>query len=298
LAARSKKKKTSIAIIGAAAVVPVVLVGLAVLVSKVIREDVAPCAVGFVRKGPRCLAEAPCPTPLHATDHGCDSTKEDIVTIPAMSIAIGPSDWEAEGRVKPRSATVGSFALDKFEVTAGRFCTFQSDASFCKSNDPARAAFGVSLKAARSFCEAQGGRLPTEDEWLAAAGGEKTTRYPWGDTGAVCRRAAWGIETGPCGEGATGPDSVGSHESMTPRGIYDLAGNVDEWVEPVEPVSGCDPLTEPQKCPGIVRGGSYRSRLATELRTWLRREVSGVALSNMGADPAFGFRCAYEIKPC
>jgi len=221
------------------------------------------------------------------TDHGCDTLPTDIALVPAMTITIGPSDWEAEGRVTPRTAKVESFRLDRFEVTVGRYCQVTPKADFCNDTDPARAAFGVSLFAARSFCQNAGGRLPTEDEWLAAAGGEKTTRYPWGDTGAVCRRAAWGLETGPCGEHATGPDSVGAHESMTPRGIYDLAGNVDEWVE-------CTPA---EKCEGsgsgIVRGGSYRSRLATELRTWLRREVSGPAIDTMGADPAIGFRCAY-----
>jgi formylglycine-generating enzyme len=296
-ALRSSNNK-KIAAIGAVGVIALVV--LAVVLAKVIgREDTTPCSAGFKRIGPRCRAEAPCPQPLHSTDHGCDSLKEDVVFVPATTITIGPSDWEAEGRVKPRTANVAAFVIDKLEVTTGRFCAFRSDASFCQAvrDDPARAAFGVSLAAARSFCASQGGRLPTEDEWLAAAGGEKTTRYPWGDTGAVCRRAAWGLETGPCGEGATGPDSVGAHENgMTPRGIYDLAGNVDEWVEPVEPALGCDPITEPQKCQGIVRGGSYRSRLATELRTWLRREVSGVALSNMGADPAIGFRCAYAPK--
>ena len=72
--------------------------------------------------------------------------------------------------------------------------------------------------------------MPTDAEWLAAAHAE-AARYPWGDTGAVCRRAAWGLFSGPCANGADGPDSVGAHPSgSTIDGVHDLGGNVSEWV--------------------------------------------------------------------
>jgi formylglycine-generating enzyme required for sulfatase activity len=200
-----------------------------------------------------------CPAPLARTEQGCDAPR-DVVAVPAATITVGPSDWEAEGRVAPRTAQVGAFAMDRFEVTEGQLHA---------SSDPARAAAGVTLEEARAFCKSRGGRLPTEDEWLAAAG---PRRYPWGDTGAVCRRAAWGLGSGPCAIGADGPDTVGAHpDGVSPLGIHDLAGNVAEWVEP-----------------GIVKGGSWKSALATELRTWSRRESIPDA-----RDPTIGFRCAY-----
>jgi formylglycine-generating enzyme len=219
-------------------------------------------------------------------------------------VILGPSDWEAEGRVTPRTARVASFAIDRFEVTAGRACGHPEGAAFCDSADPARAASGVSLEQARAFCKAVGGRLPTEDEWLAASGGEKPRRYPWGDTGAVCRRAAWGLEAGPCGDGAMGPDTVGAHpEGATPLGIHDLAGNVAEWVdvpcaEPKPPASeGAAPASVEtgRACPSVVRGGSWKTRLATELRTWLRHETSAATASH--GDATIGFRCAYDRAP-
>lgn len=226
-----------------------------------------------------------CPPPLVATDRGCDAPERDVVLVPATTVIIGPSDWEAEGRVHARTVSVGSFAIDRFEVTTGHFCAAVPSAR-CDPADPARAAGGVSLAAARAYCAAHGGRLPTDDEWLAAAGGERPRRYPWGDTGAVCRRAAWGLEVGPCAEKADGPDTVGAHpEGATPLGIHDLAGNVAEWVE-----SSCSAASAP--CPAVLRGGSYKTRLATELRTWLRQEAS--LETERAPDPSVGFRCVYD----
>ncbi len=257
----------------------------------------SPCGDGFARIGARCCPAparagapgtcvhdpgAPCPAPLVATASGCDARERDVVDVPATTAVVGPSDWEAEGRVAPRTLRVGAFMIDRLEVTVGRFCAARPGAAACGA-DPPRAVSGVPFDEARAWCKERGGRLPTEDEWLAAAGGERPRRYPWGDTGAVCRRAAWGLSSGPCAEGATGPDTVGAHsEGMTPLGIHDLAGNVAEWVE--APCAG--------ECPRIARGGSWQSRLATELRTWPRREVSADVARR--GDVSIGFRCAYD----
>ncbi|MBX3197338.1 MAG: SUMF1/EgtB/PvdO family nonheme iron enzyme [Labilithrix sp.] len=285
------------------AIAAALAIGVVVLAART-AEDAAPCGAGFTRTGPRCCAaplRAPgvcasragdtCPAPLEATARGCDAPERDVVEVPPTKVVVGPSDWEAEGRVAPRAVEVGRFAIDRFEVSVGRACAHpaMTGAAWCDAADAARAASGVGLAAARDFCASCGGRLPTEDEWLAAAGGDRPRRYPWGDTGAVCRRAAWGLEAGPCAEGAAGPDTVGAHpEGATPLGIHDLAGNVAEWVEPACPEPG-------RPCPRVVRGGSWKTRLATELRTWLRREVGADA--ERGGDPTIGFRCAYDRVP-
>src|SRR5438552_3017582 len=60
---------------------------------------------------------------------------------------------------------------------------------------------------------------------------ERARRYPWGDTGAVCRRAAWGLANGPCATKGRSPDTVGAHPDGASRmGVFDMAGNVAEWV--------------------------------------------------------------------
>ena len=189
-----------------------------------------------------------------------------MVRVPDTHLVIGPSDWEAEGRVAPRSIDVRAFDLDAYEAAAD------------DGPDRARARGGLSFPEAAAYCAARRKRLPTEDEWIAAAAGPTGRRYPWGDTGAVCRRAAWGLATGPCARGAPGPDSVGAHpDGRTPLGIEDLAGNVAEWVvAPTGPVA---------------HGGSWRSSLATELRTWARLEVEPSA-----HDPGVGVRCARDAR--
>jgi formylglycine-generating enzyme required for sulfatase activity len=185
------------------------------------------------------------------------------VLVPAASILIGPSDWEATG-VPPRTIRVDAFRIDAFETTRGRW-------EGATDGDAARAASGMSYEQAAAFCRARGGRLPTEDEWMVAASGgtDPVHRYPWGDTGAVCRRAAWGLASGPCATGAWGPDTVGAHpDGNSLLGLHDMAGNVAEWVEG-----------------GSTKGGSYRTALAPDLRIWARQSSPADAV---------GVRCAYS----
>jgi formylglycine-generating enzyme len=254
----------------AAAAIVLAAVGIAVAlgVAREGRDTGARCGAGFTPDGTRCLVPVgACPAPLVQTAHGCDAP--DVrVAIPAAAVAVGPSDWEAEGRVAARSVRVQAFRIDAFEVTRGRMG---------ESDDAARAASSVSRADAETFCVTQGGRLPTEDEWIvaAASGINPPRRYPWGDTGAVCRRAAWGLESGPCARGAGGPDTVGAHpDGDTPLGLHDMAGNVAEWVS-----DGDRPF---------AKGGSWSDALASELRIWAKLELPPDA-----KDPRVGFRCTY-----
>ena len=64
---------------------------------------------------------------------------------------------------------------------------------------------------------------------MALAAGAQSRRYPWGQTGLVCRRATFGIIAGPCAENGSQPDIAGSHpDGQSPEGVFDLSGNVAE----------------------------------------------------------------------
>lgn len=275
------------------------------------------CGAGFFRRGPRCCptpepmsklgdgmctTDLPkptveCPAPLVMSPRGCDAPEHSVVLVPATSVLIGPSDWEAEGRVKPRTVKAGPFEMDRFEMSIGnarcKACPPEMERRL-GGRDVARAASGLALSEAREICKSHGGRLPTEDEWIVAAAGTGPRRYPWGDTGAVCRRAAWGLTRGPCAIGATGPDTVGAHpDGATPLGIHDLAGNAAEWVETgvsCDDGGTGDEMPGRPDCLAVVRGGSYVTDLATDLRTWVRREVPASS-----RDVTIGFRCVYDV---
>jgi len=264
----------------------------------------ARCGEGFVARSARCIParEGACPAPLEASPHGCDAPDVRVL-VPETTLALGPSDWEAEGRVVPRTVHAGPFRIDAFEVTRGRWtgATTMAVARASGSGegngegsagtiaDAARAASGMTRDDAEAFCARRvpGGRLPTEDEWIVAAvaGARSPPRYPWGDTGAVCRRAAWGLAVGPCAVAADAADTVGSHpDGDSALGLHDLAGNVAEWVAP--PSSSGAPALHGTS--GMAKGGSWETALATELRVWAR-----LALDPSAHDARVGFRCVY-----
>ncbi len=316
----------------AAIAIAFVAVADAVVAARNLRapQEHARCGVGFVARGVRCRVPegASCPAPLVAVSaapaggaadvqapsggYHCDAPDQ-RVSVPAAEITVGPSDWEAEGRVAPRVVRAPAFRIDAFEATRGRY-------NGATDGDAARAASGMTRAEAARFCRGAGGRLPTEDEWILAAVSARTPprRYPWGDTGAVCRRAAWGLATGPCAsENAArqrplgpdelsdpGPDTVGAHpDGDTPLAIHDLAGNVAEWVNAGAEREGEGTGAEREgegwggtgtatgatnALTAVAKGGSWQSALAADLRIWARLELDPNA-----RDPRVGFRCVY-----
>jgi formylglycine-generating enzyme required for sulfatase activity len=193
-------------------------------------------------------------------------------------VRIGPIDWEAEGKVRASTLNVGAFAIERGEVNGQRWQRCQA-ARRCtglpRAAEPGVPVAGVSAEAAQAFCAFEGGRLPTSSEWIYAASGSDGRRYPWGNTGLVCRRASYGLKSGPCAEGAHGPTLGGARpDGKTPEGLYDMVGNVKEWAAEKDGSFS-------------AMGGSYRSSLAGELKSWAREE-------RVKASPDLGFRCAYD----
>jgi formylglycine-generating enzyme len=259
------------------------------------REHSAParCAAGFVALGARCCAEGQrleaerCSGMPHSCPPGFKALAgmAQGCVLPAVrvaydggSVTVGPIDWEAPGRVAPRAIRIGPFQLDRTEVDHARWaaCAAAGRCRRLADAEPGVPVSNVSASEAEAFCKFAGGRLPSSEEWLFAASGAEARRFPWGQTGLVCRRAVYGLVSGPCGSGGRGPDLTGSRpDGSTPEGARDLAGNVAEWTR------------EPDGSP-VARGGSFESRLASELKSWsLERSA--------GASPHIGLRCAYAL---
>lgn len=219
-----------------------------------------------------------CPEPSAVAPGRCRAraVPNKRVTIRGNLVSFAGADWEGQPGA-PGSARVVSFQIDSTEVTVARYARCVA-AKACPSlpemGDPELPVRNVTPEQAEAFCKFSGGRLPTGPEWLLAAAGKDNRRYPWGNTGLVCRRAVFGLHDGPCATGIDGPDAPGSRpDGKTPEGVLDLAGNVAEWTrEPNETYA--------------ARGGSFRSKSAAELKSW-------AAIERATPAPDIGFRCAY-----
>ncbi len=172
---------------------------------------------------------------------------------------------------------------------------------------------GVDYWMAQEFCVWDGGRLPTEAEWEYAArgsarGGLVPGRiYPWGDAqpSVACDRVRWNV--GGCdGEDGAFTRRVGSFPAGASAGVFDLAGNVWEWVADnateytgAGPPNVCghradlrDPLCTVRPTGNrVLRGGSWFDEYIGNLRSATRY------LTHAPAERAHqvGFRCARDV---
>jgi iron(II)-dependent oxidoreductase len=212
----------------------------------------------------------------------------EMITVPTGDFWYGCNervDSECDGREKPGGKTVlDAYAVDRTEVTVDAYAACV-EAGVCKPPGTGPACnWGPSVKGdhpvncvdwnqSKKYCEWQGKRLPSEEEWEKAARGEYGRKYPWGNESVTCDHA----QIRGCSKGtvAAGRKSMGE----SPYGVLDMVGNVREWT------SNEHPRIHSYR---MIRGGA-----------WYDTAESARASSRDGGnlrrgDIGIGFRCASD----
>lgn len=197
-------------------------------------------------------------TPLTIGTGAGAAPPEGMVYVPGGTFMMGMPASITQG-APPQQQTIGSFFLDRLEVTTGAYlacvkagsCEPPAQKPGCngsaKKPKVAHPINCLTKQQAEGYCAQQGKRLPTQAEWEFAARGTDGRIYPWGDdlpSEQLCWQGRKGAETE-----MTCP--VGSYpQGASPFGALDMAGNVAEWTS-----------TENKEAAGpgafYVRGGGF-----------------------------------------
>ena len=190
-----------------------------------------------------------------------------------------------------RAVPLAGFLIGRYPVTNGELARFVAAAGAATAPEQARRlaashladhpATHVTYDEATAYCAWASGvlgrrvRLPTGEEWEAAARAPDARRWPWGDTFAPERCA--------CVEAAA-PTTVpvDAHpEGAAACGAEQMAGNVWEWVaDPPDPDGW-----------RAVRGGSYLDH------GWGLRASRSLPADPGRATHTTGFRIAADPDP-
>jgi formylglycine-generating enzyme required for sulfatase activity len=222
-----------------------------------------------------------------------------MVLVPAGEFTMGSLGGDPDEQ-PVRKVYVGAFFMDKYQVVVLQYARFLEATHhdsppewtlMNKQTNRNRPVANVDWMEADIYCKWAGKRLPTEAEWEKAARGTDGRVYPWGNEPPTRFHANSGKEVW---SNHTALMPVGTlEEGKSPYGIYDMAGNVWEWVSDWydQDYYKTSPSQNP---PGprrgdykVVRGGSWGSNGITDLRS-SDRETHLPSFRGLGT----GFRCA------
>ena len=223
-----------------------------------------------------------------------DEIVRDMVLIPAGKFQRGCDALGPEHGAPTHPVYLDAFMMDIYEVTNERLEKVMPDHQLRRSlssscdNCPVTK---ITWYEAADYCHLIGKALPSEAQWEKAAGAANGCEFPWGpDFDPKKNQARGGLEL---------KDKVSPVGSYPPNkfGIYDMGGNVWEWV--ADWYSPQYYFTEPLYNPrgpsrGVMkvrRGGAWSDSIKamkTAYRDW------SYPFSRSYSD--IGFRCAINLK--
>jgi formylglycine-generating enzyme required for sulfatase activity len=174
----------------------------------------------------------------------CAKDCPEMIVVPAGSFSMGSTEHDRLDDEEPRHAVTiaKAFAVSKFDVTFADWdacvsvggCPQEGRAHDLAWGRGTRPVINVGWDDAQAYVAwlsrmtGKAYRLPSEAEWEYAARAGSTTAYYWGDkigsNNANCRGCGDNQEK----NGRTSP--IGSFKPNA-FGLYDMAGNVWQWVE-------------------------------------------------------------------
>ncbi|MDH5300289.1 MAG: formylglycine-generating enzyme family protein [Gammaproteobacteria bacterium] len=170
---------------------------------------------------------------------------DSMIKIPAGSFKMGTNNLRSDSQNRPEHVvTTKAYYIDKYPVTTAQYGLFVAATDYRPPlnwkggrMDEAKLDHPVTLVTwfnARDYCAWAGKRMPTEAEWEKAARGDDGRRWPWGDVMDSARLNTY-YTVGDTSAVEKFPNGV------SPYGVYDMAGNVQEWVDAdFNPYSGTD----------------------------------------------------------
>ncbi len=181
--------------------------------------------------------------PPTLTAHLPGGVTMDFVWIEPGTFAMGSPDLESgreadEGPQHQVTLTHG-FYLARTELTQGQWLSamgtspWAGQAAVLSSSNPAVYVSWEDVQGLVHVLNTAAGdslyRLPTEAEWEYACRAGATTRWSFGDDLSQLTQYAW-YRANAWDVGLQGPQAVAT-KLPNPWGLYDMIGNVDEWVQ-------------------------------------------------------------------
>ena len=225
-----------------------------------------------------------------------------MILIPSCNYLMGKNTQESADFSPQHRVSVNSFYIDQYELTNAEYY------EFCKKTKhklpefwdlpgfrnsmkfPDHPVIGINWSEANEYAKWVDKRLPTEAEWECAARGGKIEKdFP---DGSLFDPEKGGIH---CRQETKCTLKVGSY-SPNLFGLYDMAGNVWEWVADKYDSNyyQCSPSqnpTGPQESRfRVIRGGSWHSGV------YCTQVHYRNALPANWVDFAVGFRCAKDYE--